>query len=109
MRLGMSVVVGIVAAFGCGSSTDPFVPGCLRVQGTLDPRAPLFIVEYKRGVDPVKTTADLSVKYAFAPKTIYQAPPGFAAQLSNRAVAGISCEPTVVLIEHDQIVQLGSQ
>src|SRR5438105_4189049 len=91
MRFGTSVMVGILAVYGCGSSTDPFVPGCLKVQGTFDPRSPLFIVEYRRGVDAVKTTADLSAKYSFSPKTIYETLPGFAAELSKRAVAGISC------------------
>ena len=101
MRLVMSVLVGIVAVSACSGTTAPPKVGCFEVRGKLDPRAPGFIVEYKSGVDPVSTTAALSAKYSFTPTHVYTALPGFAAQLSEEAVNGLTCEPVVAAIDHD--------
>ena len=107
MRLLMSVFAIGIAVSACHSTTEP-AGACVAVQGQLDPRAPLFIIEYTKGTDPLATTAMLSAKYSFAAKILYTAPPGFAAELSAAAVKGLQCEPSVVLIEHDSIMMLGS-
>jgi len=109
MRLALSVIAGLVVATGCSSSTEPALPGCLKVQGQFDARAPGYIIEYKQGTDPVTITEQLSRKYSFQPTQVYQSLPGFAALLSKQAVLGISCEPSVALIEHDGIAYLAAQ
>ena len=109
MRLVSSVFVGLVVATGCSSSTEPSLPGCLKVQGQFDARAPGYIIEYKQGTNPVTITDQLSRKYLFQPRFVYTAPPGFAALLSKQAVLGISCEPSVALIEHDGIAYLAER
>jgi len=106
MRFALSVIAGLVVATGCRSSTEPSLPGCLKVQGQFDARAPGYIIEYKQGANPVTTTEQLSRKYSFQPTAVYTALPGFAAPLSKQAVYGISCEPSVALIEHDGIAYL---
>lgn len=104
MRFLMSVLVVIVVSSCSGAGiTEPPKEGCLAVRGTFNPSAPGFIVEYKSGVDPVATTAELSAKYSFTPTHVYTVIPGFAAQLSAQAVRGVSCESAVSAIDHDGI------
>ena len=109
MRPGMSVFVGLVVVTGCRSSTAITLPGCLKVQGQFDARAPGYLIEYKQGVKAATITEMLGRKYSFQPTAVYETLPGFAAQLSTQAVRGISCEPTVALIEHDEIMHLAEQ
>lgn len=62
----------------------------------------MFIVMYKEGVDPVSTTARYAKKYSFTPRFVYtRAIRGFAADFTPKALAGIRCEPEVLLIEPD--------
>lgn len=109
MSRTMSVLtlgVMTLGSIACQRSTAP--SGCVQVQGTFNPAAPGFIVSYKSGVDPIATTADLEAKYAFAAKHIYTALPGFAAQLSNTAVAGVRCESAVASMSYDAIGTIGA-
>lgn len=116
MRLLVSALVVIVvtscknplARNALAGITEPPGDGCLAVTGTFDPAAPAFIIEYKSGVDPVATTAQLSAKYSFTPIHVYTALPGFAANLSPQAVKGVSCELSVKVIEHDSIGRFAS-
>jgi hypothetical protein len=105
MRLLMSLFAIGIAVSACHGTTEP-ANACVAVGGQADPRAPLFIIEYKAGTDPVATTAMLGTKYSFSAKNLYTAPPGFAAELSTAAVQGLRCEPSVRLIEHDGFVTL---
>jgi len=109
IRVMSVVVLGVSAlgAAGCRGSTAPFT--CRDVGGTFDPRAPKFIVSYQKGVDPTATTARLETKYGFTASNLYTAPPGFAAELSDRALTGVSCDPTVSSIWHDGLLTLGTQ
>jgi len=82
--------------------------GCLHV-GPGSPCIPVretggrgFIVTYKEGIDAVATTERYAKKYSFRPRSVYtQALSGFAADLSQRALNGISCESEVLRIEPD--------
>jgi hypothetical protein len=111
MRLLMSVLV-VITVSSCKKPleriTEPPMDGCLPIKGTFNPSAPAFIVEYKSGVDPVVTTAALGAKYSFSPIHVYTALPGFAAELSTQAVKGVSCEPSVAVIEHDGLAGFAS-
>lgn len=95
-----------------GASLGVFIVGCahlepqkkcLSVRENPDPiKQRGFIVMYKEGVDPVATTARYAKKYSFTPRFVLTlAIHGFAADLTPKVLAGISCEPEVLLIEPD--------
>ena len=99
----------LVLLQACNSSTEPFgaADACVEVKGTFDPAAPGFIVSYNEGVDPVSTTSELETKYKFSATHVYTAAlQGFSAELSASALSGVSCEPTVALIEHNAAARL---
>jgi hypothetical protein len=100
-----------IAAIGCRGITDKNEPfkTCIEVKGKLDPAAPGFIVTYKTGVDPVATTKQLETKYGFAATHVYTALGGFSAKLTNSAVVGVSCEPSVASMEHDAAGTIATQ
>jgi hypothetical protein len=104
LALGLITVAGA----GCKRTTDP-LNGCVEVKGDFNPAAPAFIVSYQSGVDPVATTARLERKYEFSARHVYTALPGFAAELSTSALAGVRCEAVVASIEHDGIARIASQ
>ncbi len=110
MRLVKFVVVGSVLA-ACGAPTAPGkVKGvCIPIAGQFDARAPGYLIGYVKGVDPVAKTAELAAKFMFTPTYVYTAPGGFGAQLSDRALVGVSCDASVALIEHDAVATLATQ
>jgi hypothetical protein len=104
--LGASI--GLLAS-GCA---DPSVASsrrlepqnkCLSVRENPDPvKQRGFIVMYKEGIDPVATTTSYAKKYSFTPRIVYtRAIRGFAADFTPKVLAGIRCEPEVLLIEPD--------
>lgn len=104
MSRKMSVLalgVMTLGSMACQRSTAP--SGCVDVQGTFNPAAPAFIVSYQSGVDPIATTAELEAKYGFSARHVYTVLPGFAAQLSNTALAGVRCEPVVASMSYDGV------
>jgi hypothetical protein len=113
MSRKMSVLalgVMTLGSMACQRSTAPSLPaslvppsGCVEVKGSFNPAAPGFIVSYRSGVDPIPTTAELEAKYAFSAKHVYTALPGFAAQLSNTALAGVRCESVVASMSYDGV------
>ncbi|MGH7652785.1 MAG: hypothetical protein ACREMS_13240, partial [Gemmatimonadaceae bacterium] len=119
MRLFKFVLIGVALA-ACSSPTAPakipdlvkrLVPKavCMPIGGTFDSRAPAFIIEYKAGVDPVAKTAELANRFDFTPLHVYTAVGGFAAELSDNALVGVSCDASVAFIEHDGIGSIASQ
>jgi hypothetical protein len=76
---------------------------CVEVQGTFDTRAPGYIVAFDAGVPAQETTNVLAARYGFTPAYVYASPPGFAAQLTDAALAGLRCESVVKAIEHDAV------
>ena len=107
----LSVLAAVAALLPLASCRAPLGladDGCVKVQGTFDPRAPGYIVLYKEGVPVQATTAELAAKYGFTPKYVWEAAlQGFAAPLSDAAVQGLRCESVIKHIEHDQIVTVG--
>lgn len=104
----LALGITTLACVGCERSTAPF-SGCVEIRGAFDPAAPGFIVSYKSGADPVATTAQLETKYGFAATHVYTALPGFAAQLSASALAGVRCEPVVATLSHDSSVTIATR
>ena len=74
------------------------------MKGSFNPASPGVIVTYQTGVNPVTTTESLEAKYDFTARHVYTALSGFSAQLSEAALAGVCCEPTVAAISHDGVV-----
>jgi hypothetical protein len=65
-----------------------------------------YIVIFIDGIpDARQLTAQLASKYQFEPKYVWVGPPfqGFAGILSEQAVAGIRCEPTIARVEQDGV------
>jgi len=93
----IAALAGVAIASGC-VHVGPSSP-CIPIRETGQNG---FIVTYKEAVDPVATTERYAKKYSFHPRYVYtQALRGFAADLSRRALNGVSCEPEVLRIEPD--------
>ena len=50
---------------------------------------------FRAGTNAESETASLAGRYGFAPMIVFGAMPGFAAELTQTAIAGLRCEPTV--------------
>lgn len=62
-----------------------------------------YIVEYNDGTDPHAVTAQLSRKYGFTPKFVYDAAIlGFAADFTCGTMEKLRCEPSVKLVEENE-------
>lgn len=73
----------------------PFAPG-----------PPGYVVRLQDSVDAAAEAARLAQRYGFTPTAVYQSPlKGFAAFLSPAAVAVLRCEPAVLSIEWDGVVE----
>lgn len=108
----MRVIRGAVAVLvtlglaGCQQLVDS-LGGCVEVKGSFNPATPSVLVRYQTGVDPVATTKSLEAKYDFSARHVYTAAlSGFAAQLSDAALAGVRCESTVAEIERDAVATI---
>ena len=105
-----ALVLGVVLMSGCQEATAP-VGGCANpapLEGGADPPAPGYIVVFHADVAPVAETERLAAKYDFTPRHVYEAAlKGFAAELSDAALAGVRCEATVDYVEHDGVAQVG--
>ena len=64
-------------------------------------RAPGYIVTYRSGTDSRMVTAELASKYGFSPEFVYTVVPGFAAVLSEQALAAIRCDSRIAFVEYD--------
>lgn len=79
------------------------------LRGQANPRAPGYIVVYQDGTPASETTEQLARKYGFAPRHVYTVFPGFAADLTTDALAGVRCESVVRYVEHNGEVSLSRQ
>lgn len=86
------------------------VVACLRpapLEGRPDPRAPGYVVRYHDGVDAAAETSRLAQRHGFRPDVVYRTLPGFAAELSAAALAGVRCEASVKRVAHDGVATGG--
>jgi hypothetical protein len=118
LPLRTSTLAAFVALAGCESTVEPrfsmsMAPqaSCARpapLKGERDPRAPAYIVVFRDGTAARQTASALAEKYGFQLNQVYEhAVRGFAAVLSEAALAGIRCEPAVEYVEHDGVMKLG--
>jgi hypothetical protein len=71
-------------------------------------RAPGYIFKFRDGTNPQLVTAELAAKYDFTPQAVFNLIPGFAAVVSEQALAGIRCDSRVEFVEYDIIGQLAN-
>jgi len=117
--LPLALLVALVTCGGSSSPTAPAAPAptdpstviepsCsdpAPLEGTYDPRAPGYIVSFVQGTDARASAEELAAKYGFEVSRVFQSLPGFNAELTPETVAAIRCEPVVVLVEHDGVVE----
>ena len=105
------LMAGVLVLSACGDDVapSPEPPAeCTNpapLLGEHDPRAPGFIVMFHSGVDAQAETQRLAAKYDFAPNYVFRTLPGFSAALELSTVAGIRCEESVSLVEHNAYVE----
>ena len=71
-------------------------------------RAPGYIFVYRAGTDATAVTAELAAKYDFSPKFVYNIFPGFAAVVSEQALAAIRCDSRVESVDYDVFADLAN-
>lgn len=98
-------LITLVSA-GC-KDIGPF-RDCVEVTGSFDAAAPGYLVAYEAGVDAIATTAQLETKHGFTASHVWPTVPGFGAQLSTSALAGLRCESVVARIRHNSSVRIAT-
>jgi hypothetical protein len=83
------------------------VPAPLRSARPQD-RVPGYVFKYRDGTDPKPVTAELAARYDFTPTFVYSITPGFAAVVSEQALAAIRCDSRVEFVEYDISFQLAN-
>jgi hypothetical protein len=71
-------------------------------------RAPGYIFVYRSGTDAAAVTAELAAKYGFSAKFVYNIVPGFAAVVSEQALAAIRCDSRVESVDYDVFADLAN-
>jgi hypothetical protein len=64
-------------------------------------RVPGYIFSYRAGTNSKAVTAELAATYGFTPTFVYNVVPGFAAVVSEQALAGIRCDSRIEFVEYD--------
>lgn len=110
LHLIVSVLLLIALPLGCtssGGNASEDCPNPAPLEGTPDDRMSGYIVVYDQDQDwtaeeiEIKTQ-ELAETYSFEPTHVYdRAIPGFAAELSEKALAGVRCEPSVEAVTYD--------
>lgn len=108
----VAVAVLVLAMTGCAvdesvSQPDATCDNPAPLMGTRNPSAPGYIVVFKDEVNAAATAEALARKYDFKTKFVYtSALKGFAAELSDAALAGVRCEATVKYVEFEGIARI---
>lgn len=76
------------------------------LHGRADPAAPGYIVVFVDGTNPDAVTDELAAAHGFTPKHVFRnALLGFAAELSDDALAAVRRHPAVKYVEHEGVVR----
>lgn len=77
------------------------------LHGRADPAAPGYIVVFHDGTRPDAVTDELAAAHGFTPKHVFRnALLGFAAELSDDALAAVRRHPAVKYVEHEGVVRM---
>jgi hypothetical protein len=70
-------------------------------------RGPGYLFAFREGTDAKLVTSELAATYDFTPLAIFTVTPGFAAVVSEQALAAMRCDSRVQFVEYNIIFQLG--
>jgi hypothetical protein len=76
------------------------------LHGKFDPRAPGYIVIFRRGMDAKDETERLEADYGFSATWVWTITPGFSAGLDESVRDMLRCEPAVEFIEYNALLQV---
>jgi hypothetical protein len=77
------------------------------LHGKADPAAPGYIVVFIDGTNPDAVADELAAAHGFTPKHVFRnALLGFAAELSDDALAAVRRHPAVKYVEHEGVVRM---
>ena len=77
------------------------------LHGSPDPATPGYIVVYRDGTNADDVTDELAEAHGFTPRHVFRnALPGFAAELSDDALAAVRRHPAVKYVEHEGVVRM---
>ncbi len=77
------------------------------LHGKPDPAAPGYIVVFIDGTDPDAVVDEFAAAHGFTPKHVFRnALLGFAAELSDDALAAVRRHPAVKYVEHEGTVRM---
>lgn len=80
--------------------------GLAPLHGRADAAAPGYIVVFIDGTDPDAVTDELAAAHGFTPRHVFRhALLGFAAELSDDALAAVRRHPAVKYVEHEGVVR----
>jgi hypothetical protein len=66
-------------------------------------RGPGYLFAFREGTDAKLVTSELAATYDFAPLAIFTVNPGFAAVVSEQALAAMRCDNRVQFVEYNII------
>lgn len=69
---------------------------------------PGYLFRYRDGNDPKAVTAELAATYGFTPIFIYTLVPGFAAVVSEQALAAMRCDSRIESVEGNAFFYLAN-
>jgi len=103
-----SVIAGRTrAAIPTGHRLSPPCSAPARLYSALpQERLPGYLFKYRDGTDAKEVTAELAATYGFSPLSVYTVIPGFAAVVSEQALAGIRCDSRIDFVEYNVSVYL---
>jgi hypothetical protein len=82
------------------------VSGPAPLHGRADAAAPGYIVVFIDGTDPDAVVDELAAAHGFTPKHVFRhALLGFAAELSDDALAAVRRHPAVKYVEHEGVAR----
>jgi hypothetical protein len=105
-----------LAAAGCTAAAPPSDPSSMSsspveascahpvpLSGTLDARAPGYIVVFRAGVKTSAEAARLASVYGIASMDVLTLIPAFSADLDDDVRDRLRCEPSVSYVEHNSV------
>lgn len=103
----VGLIFSLMPLIGCGGTSGNAPLACANpapLDGSYDPAAPGYIVMFRAGTDAAAETARLAQKYGFTTGPALEILPGFSAELTPAALAGVRCESTVLRVTYNSAV-----
>ena len=102
------VLASAPQSFAARAELHPSCENPAPLLGLQSREAPGYIIVFREGTHVRRTLARLRRTYRFKPEHVFgHTLPGFSAQLSDAALAGIRCEPEVQYVEYNTVLTPG--